>query len=134
MFGGVCLRVPGAQVDQDRRDVDLDRADVVTRPAQRRRVRQRGVVLDSGQLRRQDRADRARIDGPVRVPARALVYRAHIQARAATNAVQRVPAAGVGEHGSPSVVEQNQVEFLRAVAWRDTGPHRGVRVHPLTGG
>ena len=48
-----------------------------------------GVVLDPGQLRREHRADRARVDRAVGVPAGALVDRADVQAGAAPDAVQR---------------------------------------------
>ena len=81
-----------AQVHQDRRDVDLHRAGVEAGAAERRRVRQGGVVLDPGELRRQHRADRARIDRPVRVPAGPLVDRADVEAGRAADAVQRLPA------------------------------------------
>ena len=39
----------------------------------------------------------------------------------------------VGQDVGPAVVEQDQVEGLRPVAWRHTRPHRRVRVHPLRG-
>ena len=86
-----------------------------------------------GELRGQDRADRARIDRAVRVPAGALVDRADVQAGAAADAVQRLAAHRVGEHRGAAVVEQHQVELLRPVAGVHPGPHRGVRVHPLAG-
>ena len=127
----VFLDVPGAQVDEQGWDVDLHRAGVVARAAQRRCVRQRGVVLHAGEQRRQHRADRARVDRAVRVAAGALVDRAHVQARRAPDAVQRLPAGLVGERGRPPVVQQHQVELLRAVARGHPGPHGGVRVHPL---
>ena len=84
------LDVPGAQVDQHSRDVDLHRADVVAGAAQRGRIRQRRVVLDPGELRRQHRADRAGVDRAVGVAAGPLVDRAHVQAGRAADAVQRL--------------------------------------------
>ena len=81
-----------------RRDVDLDRADLVAGAAQRRRPRQRRRVLEPAQLRRQDRADRPGIDRLVGVPAGARVDRAHVQARRAADAVQRLAADLVGQH------------------------------------
>ena len=79
-----------AQVQQHARDVDLDRADLVAGAAEARRIRQRLRVLDPAQLRREDRADRAGIDGAVRVAAGARVDRADVEARAAADAVQRL--------------------------------------------
>ena len=96
------------------RDVDLDRADLVARAAQRRRVRQRRRVLDADQLRREDRADRAGVDRAVRVTARARVDGTHVEAGAAADAVQRLPADLIGEHPRPPVVEQHDVQLLRA--------------------
>ena len=81
---------PPAQVHEQRRDLDLDRAGVVARAAQRRRPRQRRVRVEPEQLRRQDRADRPRIDRLVRLPADARVDRAHVQAGRAADAVQRL--------------------------------------------
>ena len=128
------LDVPGAQVDQERGDVDLHRAGVVTGTAQRRRVRQGRVVLDPGQLRRQHRADRAGVDRAVGMAAGALIDRAHVEARRAADAVQRLPPGLVRQRGGAAVVEQDQMELLWPVAGRHPGPHRGVRVHPLAGG
>ena len=105
---------PSAQVHEHGRDVDLDRADLVAGAAQRRRPWQRRRVLEPAQLRRQDRADRARIDRLVRVPADARVHRAHVQARRAADAVQRLAADLVGEHVGAPAVEQHEVELLAA--------------------
>ena len=86
------------QVDQDLRDVDLHRADLVARAAQRRGVRQRARVLHRLQLRRQDGADRPAVDRAVGVPAGLPVDRARVQARArsgcnrASRATLRRPA------------------------------------------
>ena len=76
------------QMDQDLRDVDLDRAHLVARAAQRRGVRQRARVLHRLQLRRQDRADRTAVDRAVGVPAGLPVDRARVQARRAADAVR----------------------------------------------
>ena len=67
-----------AQVDQDRRDVDLHRADLVAGAAQRRGVGQRvGLVVDPdpAQQRVEDRADRAGVDRAVGMPADSFVDR-----------------------------------------------------------
>ena len=85
-----------AQVDEHLGDVDPDRADVEAGAAQRRRERQRRGLLvdrmlrDAAQLRRQDRADRARIDRPVGLAAGPLVDGADIQAGRAADAAQRL--------------------------------------------
>ena len=123
-----------AQVQQHLRDVDLDRADLVARAAEARGVRQRGGVLDPDELRREDRADRARVHRAVGVTAGARVDRADVEAGAAADAV-RAPARPTSsrEHARAAVVEQHDVELLRPVALRDAGPERRVRVHPLAG-
>ena len=90
-------------------------------------------MLDPPQLRCQDRADRPRVDRAVRVPARARVDRADVEARAAADAVQSLPAHLVGEHARAAVVEQHDVQLLRPVAVGDAGPERRVRVHALAG-
>ena len=92
-------------------------------PPGRRRSRRRTATTrtagvgfspaDPGQLRRQDRADRARVDRPVRVPAGPLVDRADVQAGRAADAAQRRPPGRVGERRRPAVVQQHQVELLR---------------------
>ena len=51
-----------------------------------------GACVDARQLRRQDRADRPRVDRAVGVAAGALVDRADVQARRAADAVQRLAA------------------------------------------
>ena len=130
---GPLLDVAGAQVHQQRRDVDAHRAGVEAGAAQGGRVRQGRVLLDAGQLWAEHGADRARVDRAVGVPAGAFVHRADVEAGAAPDAVQRAAADLVGQRGGPAVVEQHEVELLRPVAGRHPGPHRGVRVHPLAG-
>src|SRR5205823_13618417 len=80
-----------AEVQQHRRDVDLHRAHLVAGAAEARRERERGRVLDPDELRREDRSDRSRVDRAVRVAAGARVDRAHVEAGAATNTMQRLP-------------------------------------------
>ena len=65
---------------QDPGDVDLDRADLVARAAEAGGERQRARLLEAVQLRREYRADRPGIDGPVGVSAGARVDGADIQA------------------------------------------------------
>src|SRR5215218_11219950 len=79
-LGTILLRLP-AQVQQDARDVDLDGADLIARPAEARGVRKRFRVVVVEQLRRQDRADRPRVHRPVRVAAGARIHGADVLAR-----------------------------------------------------
>ena len=72
-------------------------------------------VLQSAQVRRDDRADRALVSCAVGVAADVLENRADIEARAATDAVERVALFGVGEQFRAAVVEQDDVKLLRAV-------------------
>ena len=46
----------------------------------------------------------------------------------------QLPADLVGQCVGAAVVEQDEVEVLRAVARGHAGPQRGVRVHPFPGG
>ena len=124
---------PPAQVDEHGRDVDLDRADLVAGAAQRGRPRQRRRLVEPLELRREDRADRARVDRLVGVAAGARVDRADVQAGRAADAVQRLAADLVREHVGPARVEQDEVELARAVVLAHARPDRRVRVHPLRG-
>ena len=47
--------------------------------------------------------------------------------------MERLAADLVGEHARSAVVEKDDVQLLRPVAFRHPGPQRGVRVHALTG-
>src|SRR5690606_19452031 len=100
---------------EDRRNVDAHRADVEAGTAQGGGVRQRGVVLDPGQLRAEYGADGTGIDAAVRVPAGAFIDGAHVEARGTADAVQRRAACLVGEYGRATVVEQYEMEVLGAV-------------------
>ena len=115
----------GAQVGQEARDLDLDRADLAARPAQGRRVWQRAAhsrcpascgvrIAPIG----------PGIDRSVRVPAHPRVHRAHVQARRAADAAERLAPDLVGERLHAAVVEQDEVELARAVAARRT--HRST--------
>src|SRR5439155_18071277 len=108
----LCFHRLRAQMQQNVWDVDLDGANLVARPAQARRVRQRRVSFDALELRREDRADRAGVDGAVRVTTRARVDGADVEARAAADAVQRLSADLVGQHARPAVVEQDNMQLL----------------------
>src|ERR1035437_6090756 len=99
-----------AQMQQDSRDVDLDGTDVLARAAQRRRERQvsRGTTEKIGA---DDRSDRTRIDRAIRVAADAPVDRAYVQARAASDAIQRLAQNRIRNHRAASVVQDNDVHL-----------------------
>ena len=102
---------PMAQMDELVRDVDLHRADLAARPAQRRGERQLARLLQAQQVRREDRADGAGIDPAVGPAAHAAVDRAVVQARPAADAMQRRPGGPILEHVAPPVVQQNDVQL-----------------------
>src|SRR5207302_1697680 len=78
-------------------------------------VRQVRVVGDAVVQRRQDTADRPRVDAAVGVAADAPVDRAGVQARPAADALQALAERRL-QDARPAVVEQDEVELLRAVA------------------
>ena len=104
-----------AQLEQQLRNLDLDRTHLGARAAQARRERQPGILLHAVKLRRDDRADRSRINPRIIVPADLAIHRAMIQARAAANAVQRLPLLRIGQQLGAAVVEQHQVKLVRTV-------------------
>ena len=105
-------------MDQDLRDVDLDRAHFVAGAAQRRRVRQRLRVFQTLQLRREDRADRTAVDRPVGVAAGLAVDRAAFR-----HAAQRMQC-------SVSRASRVGQDFVRPLSsrttWNSSGPSPGV--------
>ena len=126
----------GPQLDQHGRDVDADRAGLEAGAAQGGGVGQAVDLLArarSAQQRVEDRADRAGVDRAVGVTAGALVDRAHVEAGRAPDAPQRLAADLVGQRAGAPVVDEHDVDLLRAVAGRHARPGRGVGVHPLTG-
>jgi len=78
----------GSKFDEHFWDVDLDRTDLVAGAAERGRVGKRLGMLHLHELRREDRADRARIDRPVSVAARLPIDGTGIHACAAANALE----------------------------------------------
>jgi hypothetical protein len=91
------------------------------------------VSAETGEQWREHGADRPGVYRAVRVPTGPLVDGAHVEAGGAPDAPQRRPPDPVGERRRPAVVQQDDVHVLRAVAGRDAGPERRVRVHPLAG-
>src|SRR5207237_10684016 len=85
------------------------------------------------QLRRQYRADRARIDAAIRVAAGLLIHGAGVLARAAADALERLACLLVGEDLGARVVHQDDMEATRTVAGLVVDPctDRVVGVHAL---
>src|SRR5215210_2044740 len=132
------LSVPdhaAAEMDQDLRDVDLDGAHLVARPAERGSVGQGGRtrLAYPGELWREDGSYRAGVDRVVGVASGALVDWADVQARRAADAVQSLAPYLVVEHVRAAVIEEDEVELFGAVSLGCPCPERGVRVHPLCG-
>src|ERR1035438_3464065 len=93
-------------------------------------------VLQAAQMRRDDRADGAAVSSSVSLAADIAENRADIQARTAADAMKRVALLGVGEEFRAMIVEQDDVPFLRAVAFAGlarAGIHRVVARHRLAG-
>ena len=124
----------GAEMDQDFGDVDFYRADFVTRAAKRRGIGQGLGVLHGLQLRGQDCADGSGVDRAVGVAAGLLVNGAGVKACAAANAIKGFAGGWISENISAAIVEQDDVKLFGAVAGRDAGPKRVVRVHALACG
>ena len=93
---------------------DLHRAHDAALVAQRRRRRQVLRLLEADVHRRQDRADRPRVDPAVRVPADVLVDGAMVHARAAADAAQRLAHVAAEDAGAPAV-DDDEVHVLGAV-------------------
>ena len=87
-----------AQFEQHFGNIDFDRADFVTSAAERRGVGQGLRVLHLHQLRREDCADRPRINRAVGVAAGLPVDRAGVHAGRAADALQRLPLLGNGQN------------------------------------
>ena len=77
------------------------------------------LSVDPGELRREHRADRARVDRAVGVPAGALVDRADVEAGRAADAVQRLPARP--RRRAPRVRPLSS-----STRWNSCGPSPGV--------
>src|SRR5438270_9316884 len=91
-------------------------------------------MLQIEQLRRDDRSDRALVDRTICMPTGLVINRAHVQASATADAIEGFARFLTREYICPPVIEKNDVEFLRPVAWCYARPDRIVGVHPLSGG
>ena len=114
--------------------INLHRAGLRTRPAQRRRVGQMLPILQAAQMRCDHRAHGSAVRGAVSVPAHVAEDGAHVQAGPAADAMQRVALFRVRQQFRAPVVQQHHVPFLRAVRLARlarTGIHRVVAGHRL---
>src|SRR5947209_970415 len=103
-----------SQVQQQFRDVNLPGAELTTRAAETRSIRQLRRAFYSRQLRRDECADWSRIDRAVSVAAYLLIDRAGVQARATAYARERLARHGMREHTRAPVVHQNYMHLLRS--------------------
>src|SRR5438477_809043 len=107
-----------AQMQQQLRNVDLDRTHFTTGTAQARRVRQLRRFAQSNQLRRDDGADWSRVNRAVGMPANLLIDRTRVQAGAAANARERLPRSRMGQHSRAAIVEQDDMQLIRPFSVR----------------
>src|SRR6266550_8314159 len=108
----------GAQVKQQRRDVDLDGTDVPAGTAQTRGVGEGGRAREPEQLGAQHRADRTGIDGPVRMAADLAVHRTGVETGAAPYTGERLSGDGRGQHARAAVVQHHDVQLFRPLVLR----------------
>ena len=114
---GVGVAVGGfpAQAHQDLGNGDLHGADLAAGPAEAGAVDQ--VVADAHalHLRREDLADGAGVDRLVGVASHAGVDGAVVHAGAAADAAQRGAQLGIRVDAGAAIVQDHQVDFLRAI-------------------
>src|SRR5271165_2947816 len=72
-------------------------------------------IRQSAQMRRNDRTDRPLISRAVRLSTNIPENRTDIQARTASNAVERISLFRVGQQLSPTVVKEDNVKLLWSV-------------------
>src|SRR5207253_5636598 len=119
-----------AELDQHPGNVDADGAGVGARAAERRGVRQLLHRAGAVEHRGQEDADRTRIRVAVRVAADLPVDGAHVEARAAAQAVERLPERA-GDLRDAAVVEQDQVELVGS--FQLAGPSRSLHERRVDG-
>src|ERR1700677_2369909 len=101
-----------AHVDEMLWNINLDWASFVTSSTKARRLRKIFEISQSLKKWRDQRTDWPRINAAVGMTADLAIDGAGIQTRAAANASQGL-AILTGENFRASVVDQNQVKFLR---------------------
>ncbi len=93
-------------------------------------------LLESAQMGRNHRADGSLIGRAIGQAADILENRADVEAGAAADAVQGIALLGVGQDTGAGVVHEDEVEFLRSIAFAflpRTRIERVVARHRLAG-
>src|SRR6185503_16904726 len=99
------------------RDIDLHGADFTAGSAQRRRKGQVFRFAESDERRRDDRTNRALIDGAISVAAYLLIHGARIQTRSASQAVERFALLFIFQNARAAIVEQYKMKLSRAIGF-----------------
>src|SRR6202008_3618726 len=95
--------------------IDFHRASIGARATKRRCVGEMLKLVEPAQVGCEHAADRSRGGSAVGVVANGAKHRAHIQARAAADAMQDVALFDISEQFAPAIVEQDDVKFFWAV-------------------
>src|SRR5436853_5666686 len=122
-------------MQQHVRNVDLDRAHLATRAAQRRSERKIFRSFASNQLRGQKGSDRSGIDPSIGMAADLLINRTGVQTGAAANAIERLAQVFVCKNVHAAVIEYDYMKLLGAfVDSRCLYPayERNIGAHLLT--
>src|SRR5215475_12560071 len=90
-------------------------------------------MLHIEELRRKDRTDGACIDGAVSMSTSLTVDGAGVEASSAADAVKRLTRLWVSKNAGAAVVQQDNVEVLRPIAFAYSSPERVIGIHPLAG-
>src|SRR5690554_587375 len=72
-------------------------------------------LVQAHHVRRDDLADRPRINLTVGVATHPGIHRAVVHARTAADTVQRLAQLGIGESTAAAIVQQHQMHFLRTI-------------------
>ena len=123
-------------MQQQTRDVDLDRASIATSSAQGGSEGQLLGLLLSHQRGSDDGPDGAGVYPTIGMPTNLLVDRTDVEASPAAQAVQGLPQHLIGQQARPAVVHQHQMELLRTVGVfirLGAGNHTDVAGQALSG-
>src|SRR5579859_2190381 len=120
-----------AKVNEHLGNIDLHRANLVARAAQRRGVGQGLRVLHGLELRGEDSSNGALIYRSISMASGLPIHRASVQTGSAADAMQSLAPDGVGVNFGASVIEQDNVYRLRSVSCRNARPDRGIGIHTL---
>src|SRR5258708_38417131 len=88
-------------------------------------------MLHTQELRCENGTNGSWVDRAIGMATRARIDRANIQTGTAADTVQRLTAHFISKDIGASIVEQNQVEGLRAISRCHSCPQTGVGIHPL---